>query len=318
MRPGELIGLIVVVLLAILGVSLMFIGDIEISGPALVEQFETPEEAALFVALQTEFGSWNNPQIPEGMPGVQDNLRFGGGVWRAKCLHCHGASGGAGTPTGDLLRPRPRDLRSGVVKYTSTEAGWPATRTDLMRTITQGIPNTGMSAFDGIPEWDREALTDWTLYLMMRGQVWNDARREIRSAPETTPEAAIATAMEKARVHWGQANDHIVMPGARPAPDARSLQRGEELYRGEAGCVACHGADARGLPDSAEPLKDMWGQDVSPRDLRKGELQGPDWQGDLFRRLHAGIKGTPMPGVGNHLSDAQIWDLVSYVESLKE
>ena len=37
---------------------------------------------------------------------------------------------------------------------------------------------------------------------------------------------------------------------------------------------------------------------------------------DIYRRIYAGIKGTPMTGFGTSLSEAEIWDLVNYVMSI--
>jgi mono/diheme cytochrome c family protein len=37
---------------------------------------------------------------------------------------------------------------------------------------------------------------------------------------------------------------------------------------------------------------------------------------DLYRRIHAGIKGTPMPAFNTALKEEEIWDLVNYVMSV--
>jgi hypothetical protein len=60
-----------------------------------------------------------------------------------------------------------------------------------------------------------------------------------------------------------------------------------------------------------------------PRNLRKGIYRGGRRRIDLFSRMHAGIAGTPMPGVGaaspgaqGTLTEAEIWNIVDYVLSL--
>jgi mono/diheme cytochrome c family protein len=60
-----------------------------------------------------------------------------------------------------------------------------------------------------------------------------------------------------------------------------------------------------------------------PRNLRKGIYRGGRRPLDIYRRVHAGIPGTPMPGSGpaslgakGTLTDAEIWNLVDYVLSL--
>jgi mono/diheme cytochrome c family protein len=60
-----------------------------------------------------------------------------------------------------------------------------------------------------------------------------------------------------------------------------------------------------------------------PRDLRKGVYRGGRRRIDVFDRIHAGIAGSPMPGVGasgpgapGTLSEEEIWNIVDYVLSL--
>jgi hypothetical protein len=60
-----------------------------------------------------------------------------------------------------------------------------------------------------------------------------------------------------------------------------------------------------------------------PRNLRKGVYRGGRRRLDLYCRVHAGISGTPMPGVGasapggqGTLSDEEIWSIVDYILNL--
>lgn len=60
-----------------------------------------------------------------------------------------------------------------------------------------------------------------------------------------------------------------------------------------------------------------------PRNLRQGVYRGGRRRADVFYRIHAGIPGSPMPGVGSTapggqgtLTEAEIWQLVDYVMSL--
>jgi mono/diheme cytochrome c family protein len=60
-----------------------------------------------------------------------------------------------------------------------------------------------------------------------------------------------------------------------------------------------------------------------PRNLRQGWYRGGRRMLDVFYRIHAGIPGTPMPGVGSTspgatgtLSEQDIWHIVDYVMSL--
>lgn len=60
-----------------------------------------------------------------------------------------------------------------------------------------------------------------------------------------------------------------------------------------------------------------------PRNLRAGIYRGGRRRIDIFYRIHAGIKGVPMPGLGatspggeGTLKESEIWQLVDYVLSL--
>lgn len=63
-------------------------------------------------------------------------------------------------------------------------------------------------------------------------------------------------------------------------------------------------------------MHDVWGNPQQPRDLTRGVYRGGRRPLDLYRRIHAGIKGTQMAGFGTALKDDQIWDVVNYVTSL--
>jgi mono/diheme cytochrome c family protein len=53
-----------------------------------------------------------------------------------------------------------------------------------------------------------------------------------------------------------------------------------------------------------------------PRNLRQGVYRGGRRRLDIFYRIHAGIKGVPMPGVGGTLTEAEVWQIVDYVLAL--
>ena len=62
---------------------------------------------------------------------------------------------------------------------------------------------------------------------------------------------------------------------------------------------------------------------AKPRNLRQGIYRGGRRPVDLYRRIYAGVNGSPMPGVGpatpgatGTLSSDEIWNLVDYVMSL--
>jgi mono/diheme cytochrome c family protein len=134
----------------------------------------------------------------------------------------------------------------------------------------------------------------------------------------------------------------IVPPARAPSP---SSARGREVYLSEnAKCFSCHGPAGRG--DGAQnPLYDDWNkpklganaaetrqraklfrlpiQPLRPRDFTAEKFRGGERPIDLYCRVHAGVKGTPMPAHGptpgnrGALTPDEIRDVVEYVRSLQ-
>ena len=141
-----------------------------------------------------------------------------------------------------------------------------------------------------------------------------------------------------------------------------SVEKGRHLFYGvKANCIKCHGPT--GLGDGQQDDHDYWltahkkflkstadmsekseldeveaallaqREEVSellyplrnaiPRNLRQGVYRGGRRRIDIFRRIYAGIAGTPMPGSGpaspgakGTITEAEIWNIVDYVLSM--
>jgi len=134
---------------------------------------------------------------------------------------------------------------------------------------------------------------------------------------------------------WSHAQEAetLVVPSVQRVEDtAESRERGRLLYMSDkTKCYTCHGPTGRGDGSSTEDFWDMpgtqkkyekrglhdeWGNPLKPRNLTLGQYRGGRRPIDLFRRMYAGIKGTPMPKFGGALKDNEIWDIVNYVMSL--
>jgi len=296
-------------------------------------EFATAEERELFDRLAALFGAPEQPRAPAGfeaagLPAAGANgdahLGFGRRVWRTQCLHCHGHDGSANTTTAALLNPRPRDFGLGIVKFTSTAAGAPATRADLERTIRQGLPFTAMSGFDALPESSLQTVTDYAHWLLLRAETWSRALARL-DAGEPAAAAFDAAVAATLAARAGAAAQPLAVP-PEPPLDAAAAARGARIYADPAiGCAGCHGAEGAGrgplVWDAAAEkwlLQDAWGLPAQPRDLNSGQFHGGAAPADLFRRIHAGVKGTPMPAFGDRLEAAQIWDLVAHLRSLSQ
>ncbi len=143
-----------------------------------------------------------------------------------------------------------------------------------------------------------------------------------------------ATYLAQSWAHAEEAESLIVPSVARVADDAASRERGRKLYLSDKGkCYTCHGIQGRGDGAATEDfwkkpgsddyyprrgLHDDWGSPLQPRNLTLGQYRGGRRPVDVFRRIYAGIKGTPMPGFGRTaLKDEEIWDVVNFVMSLQ-
>lgn len=136
---------------------------------------------------------------------------------------------------------------------------------------------------------------------------------------------------------WTRADDEasLIVPAVpRVADNAASRERGRLLYMSDkTKCYTCHGMLGKGdgaatedfwkKPGSEElyprrGLHDTWGNPLQPRNLTLGQYRGGRRPVDVFRRIYAGIKGTPMPGFGKTaLKDEEIWDIVNFAMSLQ-
>lgn len=132
-----------------------------------------------------------------------------------------------------------------------------------------------------------------------------------------------------------------------------SIRRGDELFHGQvAGCALCHGPSGAGgrvlldyddwtkefttrigiTPDDQDAVKPFQRagalppRTIQPRHLGEAALRGGDRPESIYRRIHHGIAGTPMPGIdvrtpgdaaGIGLTSDQVWDLVHYLQHLR-
>jgi len=169
------------------------------------------------------------------------------------------------------------------------------------------------------------------------------------SADSDAGDVALAT-LRRVVDRWAQADGRVILVPDPPPASPESIARGKALFHGQiANCVACHGPRGAGgagtldfddwtkeyttqlsiTPDDAqrlEPFRQAGAprpRQIFPRRLDAGALRGGDDASTLYRRLIAGIAGTPMPGVllskqtsAVGLTSDQVWDLVHYCRFL--
>jgi mono/diheme cytochrome c family protein len=268
-------------------------------------QLGTPEEPAEFsedqrrnVAeiLEATFGTPQDPRLPGGLEDAnpEDLVNLYGlrmaagpvghdpvtrephGLFRRHCAHCHGVTGDGMGPTAGFLNPYPRDYRPGMYKFKSTKSTQKPSRSDLLRTLREGIPGTAMPSFRVLPEDELSALVDYVIYLSLRGEVERNLITMLSNLDEGTllldprqkstdlEEFVESTALVKETIQNVLMNWFISEPAVIPAPPAwwqtlnngqldysssESVEvrvRGLALFRGKAGCITCHGETALG------------------------------------------------------------------------
>lgn len=141
---------------------------------------------------------------------------------------------------------------------------------------------------------------------------------------------------EELQMDWQEAGkeESVVVPTTERTPSSsESIKRGKQLFLGnKAKCASCHGETGRGNGPSTESFNDLpgqpgvksdkaglfdiWGNIVKPRNLTTGVFRGGRRPIDIYRRIHSGIKGTPMQAFGTTLKEEEIWDVVNYVLSI--
>ena len=310
---------------------------------------KAPEGAGLNQDLLTRAGG--------AIHSTKDGTRHG--LYRDHCAACHGLGGDGAGSLATTFDPYPRDFRSATFKYTSTRAGAKPLLEDLRRILRDGIPGSGMPAFAVLPEGEIDALVQYTKYLSLRGQTEVYLMELVVDEDEYLPlgvdamEAAMEEGVRYSADLWTEVEqrreDYVIAPPPRlrtktPKLRADSVAKGRELYAGEdAKCVECHGPNGDGDGENTD-LYDDWNklkkgvskkkttqraklyalpiQRLWARDFRRGNFRGGSRPKDLYLRIHAGIKGTPMPAVGpspgaeGAYTEDEIWRVVDYVLSL--
>jgi mono/diheme cytochrome c family protein len=324
------------------------------------EQVSDFQRQSIVEPLAELFGTPDAPVAPDGTglrlellamaagPIGSDEAGRSRGLYRQHCATCHGISGDGAGPTASIQDPYPRDLRHGVLKYTSTAGGAKPVAADLDRLLRRGIPGTAMPAFNKLADEEIEALIEYVKYLGIRGET------------ELLVVAQVVQ-LDDYPVHRDELIDDYLLPTAdlwklagsfvvgqeeveplRPAlatheERAASIHRGYALYSSKnAQCTQCHGPEGRGDGPQAGELYDDRNkrklnepperftlpiQKLRPRNFTEGIIHGGSRPIDLYWRIHVGIKGTPMPAggpgpsSGGVLSPEEIWDVVEYVRA---
>ena len=279
-------------------------------------------------------------QLPQFVDLVApEHLQYGSRVYNARCAGCHGVTGDGNGPAGQYLRPRPRDYRRGIFKFTSTPYGAKPARHDLVRTIRRGAKGTSMPGFPWMSDQDLNAVIDYVMFLSRRGEVERDVTLMAQEYDEEEDIDFIefTDAIDSSVESWHDAETAVVLPvTAEPAYGQETVTAGRTLFLSQ-GCSKCHGEDGKGQVEWLSPEflaeqdalpadkrvqinYDAWNEPAPAADLTARMLHGGRRPIDIYRRIYTGINGTPMPAFNGLFAEEpeKIWQLVHYVRHVIE
>lgn len=219
----------------------------------------------------------------DGKPAPSAALfKTGKRLYERQCAACHGPAGKGDGAAAYLIYPKPRDFAQNEFRLVSTTSQQ-ATDEDLYLTITRGMPGSAMPSWEALTAKERWALV-YTVRFLAEGET-----------PQPIDPASV-----------------IQVP-QEPSKTAQGIERGRVLFA--QACASCHGLLGKGDGDQTMHLDNL-GYPIKPRDLTAGIFKGSSESRDLYKRIVAGLPGSPMPSYAGAYADEQIWDLVHYVQSL--
>ncbi len=229
---------------------------------------------------------------PEATPEL---IEQGKRIYFRRCSFCHGLLGDGNGPAADYMDPRPRDFTLGTFKFRTTQSGELPLDEDLFRTVSRGLPGTGMQAFDsdliknGLSEEER-----WAVIYYIKTFAFEFGEEEFDPYKKIVP-----------------------LPSDMPAYNETTIAKGKEVFE-RAKCWECHGKLGRGDGQKAFDRKDDWGFPIRIRNVtHPWKIKGGTEVKDIYMRFSTGINGTPMPSFVKALNEEERWYLANYIKSLQ-
>lgn len=222
---------------------------------------------------------------PAGQAGLAGDVEAGKKVYEKRCVHCHGVEGRGDGVGADHFRPRPSNFTRAKYKYASTQKDELPTDDDLFRTVSKGLPYTGMPAWeDVLSERERKQVVQYIKTFSGK------------FAEATEPPKAIAF-------------------GTQIPPSAESIAKGKDLFFNKAECNRCHGDAGRADGKNAAELA-VW-----PRNFTQGwTFRRGNAPEEIFQRITRGIIVMPSFAQGENveLTEEERWHVANYVHSLSQ
>ena len=105
--------------------------------------------ALVTVAAAATAAAQKNPVKP-----TKESIAAGKAMFQQTCASCHGMEGKGDGPAAVALNPKPANFTKGQFKHGDTDAA-------IFKTISTGVPGTGMVGWSSIPEKDRWNLVNY-------------------------------------------------------------------------------------------------------------------------------------------------------------
>ena len=268
---------------------------------ALERLFGTPTELRMPELLKTkEYAELISFDRVKGAGHVETGV----GLYEKHCATCHGIVGNGRGTTAALLDPYPRDYRAGKFKYKSTPRSVKPLREDLEYVIGHGIDGTSMKVIPELKPEDVKVLTDYVIYLSLRGELERDLLRQANDLDFEAGESLFDVKLESTKAvefkeqlanvedtlteiceSWLAAIDRVkdipeppeglpvpatsaevlaALKSADESPLKKSIERGGEVFRSET--AACGKCHGKeGFGNSATVDYDDWTKEWTMR-----------------------------------------------------
>lgn len=249
-----------------------------------------------------------NLHVPAGV------LNSGKRIYTEHCMACHGEGGRGDGPAARGLDPPPRDFTLGIIKFGDVPSGDLPHDGVMKEHLARGLAGTAMLPWD-LSEAQAHAVVQYVK--TFAPDVWVGADKEVGRRVAVT------------RDPYGTARR------------ASAVERGKTVYHVTANCQTCHQAYVtkeelarltnaeEGTTDSAaadfgddiyatKPQESEHGRRTVPPDFTWHEMRSVRSIDDLYLRIAAGVGGTTMVAWRDGISDADIWAVAHYVQSLAD
>lgn len=234
---------------------------------------------------------WAVLDVPDRPEAGELSVEAGRRIYEEHCWYCHGEEGDGRGPIAEYLWPRPRDFQIASFKLRTTPSGELPTDEDLFRSVSLGLPGTGM------PEWGSVLTTEERWQVIGYLKSFSDG---IFEDEDFDPYQRV-----------------IDIPGLPGGAEEALVEAGRKVYE-ESDCRECHGDAGRGNGPKADELTDDWGLPIRATDLELGwRFRGGSTPRDMYIRLSTGLDGTPMPSYAETLTEEERWQVAHYVASLQ-